>query len=56
MVWLLPFAEAGRVWVIIIITYVVGLGQLTHVIVGSIETFALAAADEAQGQRARERA
>lgn len=43
MVWLLPFAEVGRIWVIILITYVVGLGQLTHVIVGSMETFTLAA-------------
>ena len=25
MVWLLPYAETGRVWVIILITYLVGL-------------------------------
>ncbi len=37
MVWLLPFAESARVWVIIIITYVVGLGGLAHVIAGSVE-------------------
>jgi len=37
MVWLLPFAESGRVWVIIIITYVVGLAGLSHVIAGSVE-------------------
>jgi formate/nitrite transporter FocA (FNT family) len=43
MVWLLPFAETARVWVIIIITYVVGLGQLAHVIAGSIETLYLVA-------------
>ena len=43
MVWLLPFAEAGRVWVIIIITYVVGLGGLSHVIAGSIDEMFLAA-------------
>lgn len=42
MVWLLPFAEAARVFVIVIVTYVVGLGQLSHVIAGSVETFALA--------------
>jgi formate/nitrite transporter FocA (FNT family) len=46
MVWLLPFAESARVWVIVIITYVVGLGNFTHVIAGSIEVFALAAVGE----------
>ena len=43
MVWLLPFAEAARVWVIIIITYVVGVAHFSHVIVGAIETMTLAA-------------
>ncbi|HEU4708681.1 MAG TPA: formate/nitrite transporter family protein [Methylophilaceae bacterium] len=44
MVWLLPFAETARVWVIILITYLIGLGEFSHVIAGSVETFALAAA------------
>lgn len=42
MVWLLPFAESARVWVIIIITYVVGLGGFSHVIAGSIDVMYLA--------------
>jgi formate/nitrite transporter FocA (FNT family) len=42
MVWLLPFAESARVWVIIIITYLVGLGGFSHVIAGSTETMYLA--------------
>jgi formate/nitrite transporter FocA (FNT family) len=46
MVWLLPFAESARVWVIILITYLVGLGEFTHIIAGSIETFTLAAMGE----------
>lgn len=37
MIWLLPFAETARVLVIVIITYVVGLGRLVHAIVGSVE-------------------
>src|SRR3954468_16896262 len=37
MVWLLPFAETSRVWVIIGITYIVGIGQLSHVIAGSVD-------------------
>ena len=41
MVWLLPFAESARVWVIIILAYIVGLAELPHVIAGSVETFYL---------------
>lgn len=41
MVWLLPFAESARVWVIIIITYLVGLGGFSHVIAGATETLYL---------------
>ncbi len=37
VVWLMPFAETARISVIIILTYVVGLAQLTHVIVSTIE-------------------
>ena len=44
MVWLLPVAEAGRIWVIIGITYVVGLGELSHVIAGSVEALVTVAA------------
>jgi formate/nitrite transporter FocA (FNT family) len=41
MVWLLPVARASRVTVIVLITYVVGLGELTHVIAGAVEVFYL---------------
>ncbi len=41
MVWLLPFAESARIWVIIIIAYLVGLAGLPHVIAGSVEVFYL---------------
>jgi formate/nitrite transporter FocA (FNT family) len=43
MVWLLPFAGSARVLVILIVTYVVGLGAFSHVIVGSVESFYLGA-------------
>jgi formate/nitrite transporter FocA (FNT family) len=46
MVWLLPFAESARIWVIIILAYLVGLAQLPHVIAGSVDTFYLVAAGE----------
>jgi formate/nitrite transporter FocA (FNT family) len=39
MVWMLPTSEGSRVLVISIVTYVVGLGQLSHVIAGSAEVF-----------------
>src|SRR5205809_1777225 len=42
MVWLLPFAESARVWVIIIVTYFVGLGGFSHVIAGSVDVMYLA--------------
>lgn len=43
IVWLLPFAESARLWVIVIITYIVGLGEFTHVIAGSVDVFTYAA-------------
>jgi formate/nitrite transporter FocA (FNT family) len=39
MVWLLPFAESARVMVIIIITYIVGLGGFAHIVAGSVNAF-----------------
>jgi formate-nitrite transporter family protein len=39
MVWLLPAAESARIWVIILVTYVVGLGHFPHIIAGAVEAF-----------------
>jgi len=39
MVWLLPDAETSRPMVIIIITFLVGLGGFAHIIAGSVEIF-----------------
>ena len=47
MVWLLPFAETARVWVIILLTYLVGIAKLSHIIAGSIEVFTVAALGQA---------
>lgn len=41
MVWLLPFADTNRVLVIILITFVVGIGQFSHIVAGSVEMFYL---------------
>jgi formate/nitrite transporter FocA (FNT family) len=41
MVWLLPFAESARLWVVIILAYVVGIAELPHVVAGAVESFYL---------------
>ena len=47
MVWLMPFAESSRIWVIVIVTYFVGLGGFPHIIAGTVATSAYAAAGAA---------
>jgi formate-nitrite transporter family protein len=37
LVWLLPFAEHARFFVIIAMTWMIGIGGLTHVVAGSVE-------------------
>ena len=46
MVWLMPFAETGRIWVIILVTYLVGLAGFSHIIAGSLAAFTYAAAEK----------
>jgi formate/nitrite transporter FocA (FNT family) len=41
MIWLLPLAESSRVHVIILLTFLVGLGGFPHIIAGSIEVLYL---------------
>ncbi len=41
MVWLLPGAESARVSIIILITYLIGLGGFNHIIAGSTKMFFL---------------
>jgi formate/nitrite transporter FocA (FNT family) len=37
MVWLLPAAEGSRPLIVLLVTYVVGLGGFTHIVAGSVE-------------------
>jgi len=37
MMWLLPAAEGARAQVILIMTYVIALGQFSHIIAGSVD-------------------
>jgi formate-nitrite transporter family protein len=46
IVWLLPFAETSRFYLIVLLTYFIALGHLTHVVAGSIEAFTVAATGE----------
>jgi formate-nitrite transporter family protein len=46
LVWLLPFAESARLWVIVFVSYLIGIGGFTHVIAGSIDVFTVAAMGE----------
>lgn len=39
MVWLMPSAASNRLWVIILMTYLLAISGLTHVIAGSLELF-----------------
>jgi formate-nitrite transporter family protein len=41
MVWLLPAAESGRISIIFILTYLIGIGGFDHIIAGSTTTFFL---------------
>jgi formate-nitrite transporter family protein len=43
MVWLLPGAESARVSIIILITYLIGLGGFNHIVAGSTTVFYLVA-------------
>ncbi len=47
LVWVLPYAETGRVGVIMLMTYVIALGSFTHVVAGSVDTFYLVALGQA---------
>jgi formate/nitrite transporter FocA (FNT family) len=39
MVWVLPFAESARFWVIVLLSYLVGLGHFSHIVAGAVQTF-----------------
>jgi formate/nitrite transporter FocA (FNT family) len=46
VVWMLAAVDSGRIAIIVILTYVVGLAGLTHIIAGSVEVLYLVMADE----------
>jgi formate/nitrite transporter FocA (FNT family) len=46
VVWMIAAVETGRLWIIIILTYVVAIGGFTHVIAGSVEVLYLVMSGE----------
>lgn len=46
MVWMIPSMESAKVWIIILITYLMALGDFTHIVVGSAEVSYLVFAGE----------
>jgi len=47
MVWLLPASESSKFWTILLTTYLIAFGELTHIIAGTVETFYLVASGAA---------
>lgn len=46
MVWMLPNGRGFEIWVVILMTYLIGLGGFAHVVVGSTEAWLLMLAGE----------
>lgn len=41
MVWLLPSSKGFEIWVILLLTYLIALGDFSHIIAGAVEAFLL---------------
>jgi formate/nitrite transporter FocA (FNT family) len=41
LTWMLPSSEGSKFWVVLVITYVVALGEFSHVVAGATEVFIL---------------
>lgn len=46
MVWMIPSMENAKIWIIVLITYLMALGDFTHIVVGSVEASYLVWAGE----------
>jgi len=52
LVWMLPFAETARFFVIVAMTWLIGIGAFTHVVAGAVEVLFLACTGAASWQAA----
>ncbi len=46
MVWMIPAQESAKFWIIVMVTTLMGLGDFTHIVVGSVEAAYLVFAGE----------
>jgi formate/nitrite transporter FocA (FNT family) len=46
MVWLIPAADAAQFFIIVLVTYLIGVGDFPHIVAGSVEAFMLVANGE----------
>ena len=46
LVWLMPTAESGKFWAIVLLTYLIAAGDFTHIVAGSTEGFLLVLSGE----------
>jgi formate/nitrite transporter FocA (FNT family) len=46
LVWMLPYAESSHFFVIIVLTWLIGVGQFPHVVAGAVEALALGSAGQ----------
>jgi formate/nitrite transporter FocA (FNT family) len=46
VVWMMPSSEGSEFWVIFLFTYIIALGEMAHVVVGSVELFLLVVTGE----------
>jgi len=51
MVWMIPSMENAKIWIIVLITYLMALGDFTHIVVGTVEVSYLVWAGEETWQR-----
>ena len=51
MVWMIPSMENAKIWIILLITYLMALGDFTHIVVGSVEVSYLVWAGEVSWQQ-----
>lgn len=51
LVWMIPSVENAKIWIIVLITYLMALGDFTHIVVGTVEVSYLVWAGEETWQR-----
>jgi formate/nitrite transporter FocA (FNT family) len=48
LVWMLPYSDSAHFWVILAMTWLIGMGHFSHVVAGAVEVFSTAWAGQKQ--------